>query len=53
MAAQGIKVRNENIINVRTALAGVAQWTERWTANQRVAGSIPSQGMCWGCGPGP
>ena len=35
------------------ALAGVAQWIERWTANQRVAGLIPSQGTCLGCGPGP
>ena len=34
------------------ALDGVAQWTECWTANQRVAGSIPSQGTCLGCGPG-
>ena len=32
------------------ALAGVAQWTEHWPANQRVAGSIPSQGTCLGCG---
>ena len=35
------------------ALAGVAQWIEHSPANQRVAGSIPSQGMCLGCGPGP
>ena len=35
------------------ALAGVAQWVERWHVNQRVAGSIPSQGTCLGCGPGP
>ena len=35
------------------ALAGVAQWIERRPANQRVAGSIPSQGTCLGCGPGP
>ena len=33
--------------------AGVAQWIERQPANQRLAGSIPSQGMCLGCGPGP
>ena len=26
------------------ALAGVAQWTESWPVNQRVTGSIPSQG---------
>ena len=35
------------------APAGVAQWIEHWPANQRVAGSIPSQGTCLGCGPGP
>ena len=32
------------------ALAGVGQWTERGSVNQRVAGSIPSQGTCLGCG---
>ena len=31
------------------ALAGVAQWIESWPVNQRVAGSIPSQGTCLGC----
>ena len=35
------------------ALAGVAQWIERRPANQRVAGLIPSQGTCLGCGTGP
>ena len=35
------------------ALAGMAQWTECWSENQRVAGSIPSQGTCLGCRPGP
>ena len=35
------------------ALAGVAQWIEHWPVNQRVAGLIPSQGTCLGCGPGP
>ena len=34
-------------------LAGVAQWIEYRPANQRVAGSIPSQGTCLGCRPGP
>ena len=33
-------------------LAGVVQCTECQPANQRVAGSIPSQGICLGCGPG-
>ena len=35
------------------ALAGVAQWIERQPANQKVTGSIPSQGTCLGCRPGP
>ena len=35
------------------ALAAVAQWIEHWPANQRVTGSIPSQGTCLGCRPGP
>ena len=35
------------------ALAGVAQWIERWPANQRVTSLIPSQGTSLGCGPGP
>ena len=34
-------------------LAGVAQWIECGPVNQGVAGSIPSQGTCLGCGPGP
>ena len=35
------------------SLAGEAQWIECWLVNQKVPGSIPSQGMCEGCGPGP
>ena len=35
------------------ALADVAQWIERQPVNQSVAGSIPSRGTCWVCGPGP
>ena len=42
---------SHNILKI--ALAGVAQWTERWTVNQRVAGWIPSQGTCLGCRSGP
>ena len=38
---------------IRSALARVAQWMECWPANQKVAGSIPSQGTCLGCGPDP
>ena len=32
--------------NKKEALAGVAQWIECRPTNQRVAGSIPSQGTC-------
>ena len=35
------------------ALASVAQWSECWPVNQKVAGSIPSQGTCLGCRLGP
>ena len=34
-------------------LAGVAQWIECRPAKQGVTGSIPSQGTCLGCRPGP
>ena len=42
-----------DIENIQIALAGVAQWIEHGPVNQRVAGSIPSQSTCLGCGPGP
>ena len=35
------------------SLAGVAEWIECQPANQRAAGSIPSQSACLGCGSGP
>ena len=35
------------------SLAGVAQWIECQPVNQRVTGSIPTQGTSLGCGPGP
>ena len=35
------------------SLAGIAQWIECQPANQRVAGSIPSQGTCPSCRLGP
>ena len=35
------------------ALVGVAQWIEHWPADQKIISSIPSQGMCLSCGPGP
>ena len=37
----------------RIDLAGVVQWTECAPVNQMITGSIPSQGTCLGCGPGP
>ena len=39
--------------NQKTALAGVVQWIECQPVNQKVAGAIPSPGICLGCGPGP
>ena len=38
---------------IEPALAGIAQWIEWGPVNQRVTGSIPSQGTGLGCGPGP
>ena len=35
------------------SLAGAAQWIECQPANQKIAGSIPSQGTCLGGGPDP
>ena len=45
-------VSNKNVTN-NIALATVAQWIECRPLNQEVAGSIPSQGTCLGCRPGP
>ena len=42
-----------NLKSAFSALAGVTQWIEHQPVNQRVASSIPSQGSCLGCGPGP
>ena len=45
--------RHSNVKSIwLTALAGVAQWIECRPVNQRVAGLIPSQGLCLGCQPG-
>ena len=35
------------------SLAGVAQWSELGLVDWKVAGSIPGQGTCQGCRPGP
>ena len=34
-------------------LAGLAQWIEHQPANLKAAGSVPRQGACQDCGPGP
>ena len=36
-----------------STLAGVAQWIVRQPVNPKVAGSLPSQGTCLSCWPGP
>ena len=38
---------------IDTALTSMAQWVGHHPANQKVAGLIPGQGTCLGCGPGP
>ena len=44
-----IKIQINNV----KIMAGVAQWIECQPVNQRVIGSIPSQGTCLDCRPGP
>ena len=39
--------------NYGKALAGVAPWFEHWPMDLMVGSSIPGQGTCLGCGPGP
>ena len=46
------KTESDSLLHV-VALAVVPQWIEHRPAEQRIAGSIPSQGTCLGCGPGP
>ena len=46
-------INGVGIKKLQRTLAGVAQRTECQPENQRVAGLIPSQGTCLGCGPGP
>ena len=46
------RLLNKDKIQGNVALAGMAQWTECRPANQRVAGSISSQGTCLRCRPG-
>ena len=40
-------------VNIKLAMADVAQRIERQPVNQKFAGSIPGRGRCLGCGPGP
>ena len=61
IAAETITFEGHYVISVESlqiqiehfALAAVAQWIEHQPVNQRVTGSIPSQGTCLACGPGP
>ena len=48
-------MRGNHTLNIKAhiALDGIVQWIEHGPVNQRVAGSIPSQGTCLGCGPDP
>ena len=48
---EGRQTSNETDLTL--ALADVAQWIEQQPANQRVTGSIPSQGTCLGYQQGP
>ena len=50
---RGSPQTHKEIDSKRCDNTGVAQWIEYQPANQRVAGLIPSQGTCLGCGPGP
>ena len=48
------KIKSGDILKEsHAALAGVAQWIERWPENGKAAGSIPPRGTCLGCGPAP
>ena len=46
-------LKNTTSETIKLALAGVTQWIECWPENQRVTGSIPSQGIRLSCGLGP
>ena len=48
----GISINSLGLFVKKSALAGVALWIFLWPVNQRATGSIPSQGICLGCGPG-
>ena len=44
---------NNNKKTKKGVLDDVAQWIEYWPVNPKVASSIPSQGICLGCGSSP
>ena len=46
-------LKNRHLRLKPLTLADVAQWIECWPVNQKVASSIPSQGTCLDCRPGP
>ena len=48
-----IKSISDIVFEKVSDLAGVAQWIERWPVGQRVTISVPTQGTCLDCGPGP
>ena len=47
----GVCVHAQNLYS--GALTRVALWVGHCPTNRKVAGSIPGQGTCLGCGPGP
>ena len=50
--ALGRGLEGRGLKNGCQALAGVAQWIERWLVHTKAAGSIPSRGTCLVCRPG-
>ena len=51
---RGVPIRLSADFSKETlALAGMAQRMECWPVNQRATASIPSQGTCLSCRPGP
>ena len=53
MSKQFVTYKGTLIRDYEQALAAVAQWIECWPVNQRVTGSVPRQGTCLDCRPGP
>ena len=53
MGTQRGKNKRNWLKKEQVALAGVAEWIGCRLVNQKVAGSVPSQGTCLSCRPGP